>query len=244
LENTETIEAKERIINASIHLFSQKGFDAASVNEIAEQANVTKALIYYYFKSKEEILDYLVRSLLDNITSLAMDFIHTNIVQMISEGRLDILPDRLHFINEDARRHFSQNIDVYLNDMIDYALENKAVIRILILESLKSSKHHNDLFKIMRLITSSNDNIIFKTISEADKDFNYSVDMVFFQFFFISIPLFNFAAYYDDYKALSDISDEEMRSSFLRSFRLIAGSLVSGSDIFLAKSGMEVKQDL
>ncbi len=59
MDGTNTIEAKERIINASIELFSKKGFDAASVNEIAEQANVTKALIYYYFKSKEEILDYL-----------------------------------------------------------------------------------------------------------------------------------------------------------------------------------------
>jgi AcrR family transcriptional regulator len=233
LENKGNIEAKERILNASIELFSQKGFDAASVNEIAEQANVTKALIYYYFKSKEEILDYLVRSLSESIKSTAMDFINANIVQMIKEGRLDILPDRLRFTDEQSRKHFSRNIKACFEDILDYAVENRAVIRILTLESLKNSRHHNDLLKLMELIKSNNDNELFNTISEADNDFNFSADMMLFQFFFVSIPLFNFAAYYDDYKKLSGFSDEEIRRSFLQSFKLIADSLISGNDILL-----------
>ncbi len=81
--NNDTIEAKERILHASIQLFSEKGFDATSVTEIAKSADVTKALIYYYFKSKEEILDSLVHSLFDRVTSMTMDFIHAYIVQMI-----------------------------------------------------------------------------------------------------------------------------------------------------------------
>jgi AcrR family transcriptional regulator len=231
LENKENIEARERIINASIELFSKKGFDAASVNEIAEQANVTKALIYYYFKSKEEILDSLVHSLMDNITSIAMDFIHANIVQTIKDGKLDIEPDRLRFVDEEARKRFSQNMTVYFEDILNYSIEHRAVIRILMLESLKSSKHHNDLFKIVDL--TSSDNIIFKTISEADKDFNYSDDMILFKFFFTTVPLFNFAAYYDDYKDISGLSDEKLLSSFLQSVSIIFSSLISGSNILL-----------
>ena len=60
--NNDNPEAKERILQASVELFSRKGFDATSVTEIARSAEVTKALIYYYFKSKEEIMDSLVRS--------------------------------------------------------------------------------------------------------------------------------------------------------------------------------------
>ncbi len=231
MENKENIEARERILNASIELFSKKGFDAASVNEIAEQANVTKALIYYYFKSKEEILDSLVHSLMDNITSIAMDFIHANIVQTIKDGKLDIEPDRLRFVDEEARKRFSQNMTVYFEDILNYSIEHRAVIRILMLESLKSSKHHNDLFKIVDL--TSSDNIIFKTISEADKDFNYSDDMILFKFFFTTVPLFNFAAYYDDYKDISGLSDEKLLSSFLQSVSIIFSSLISGSNILL-----------
>jgi AcrR family transcriptional regulator len=233
LENKENIEARERIINASIELFSKKGFDAASVSEIANQANVTKALIYYYFKSKEEILDCLVRSLMDNITSITMDFIHANIVRTINEGRLDILPDRLHFIDIEARKQFLRNMNVYYKNIMDYAVEHRFVIRILMLESLKNSKHHNDLFKIMALTRSNEDSVIFKTISNADRDFNYSDDMILFEFFFATIPLFNFAAYYDDYKEARRLSDKDLRNTFLQSSAAIINSLVFGSDIML-----------
>ena len=106
LENTSGTEARERIINASIQLFSQKGYDATRVNDIASAANVNKALIYYYFKSKEEILDFMINSLLDNAVSITMGFIHTNIVQMVRDGYLDIKPDRLHFVNDEAKKSF------------------------------------------------------------------------------------------------------------------------------------------
>jgi AcrR family transcriptional regulator len=50
-------KTRDRIIAASTKLFSLNGYDATSVNQIASSAGVTKALIYYYFKSKEDILD-------------------------------------------------------------------------------------------------------------------------------------------------------------------------------------------
>ena len=62
-------------------------------------AGVTKGLIYYYFESKEEILNHLVDSLMKDATTIAMDFVHTGIVQMIRDGKLDIETDRLRFID-------------------------------------------------------------------------------------------------------------------------------------------------
>lgn len=52
--------SKERILRAAQAVFAQKGFDGARVDEIARAAGVNKALIYYYFKSKEEILHALL----------------------------------------------------------------------------------------------------------------------------------------------------------------------------------------
>jgi AcrR family transcriptional regulator len=46
LENTTYTGTKERIIKASVKLFSEKGFDATRVSEIADTANVNKVLIY------------------------------------------------------------------------------------------------------------------------------------------------------------------------------------------------------
>ena len=235
---SDNIEAKERILHASIQLFSDKGFDATSVTEIAQSADVTKPLIYYYFKSKEEILDSLVHSLLDKITSMTMDFVHANIVQMIQAGRLDIEPDRLSFASEEDISYFLENGYKYFEKVLHFALENRAIIRILMFESLKNSKNHNELFHLMSLTTENDENPLFKTISQADSDFSYSADMVMFKFFYTFFPLVNFAVYYDDYKTVSGQSDEELRASFLRTFKIISSSLISEKDILLCNKNV------
>ena len=238
LEQTTVKDAKERIINAATQLFSQKGYDATRVNDIANTANVNKALIYYYFKSKEDILDFMVHSLLDNAVSIAMDYIQTNIVQMIKKGYLDIQPDRLHFVNDEAVEHFMQHSYKFYEQVVDYVIEKKDIIRILMLESLKSGKHQNSLFSFMDFIRGNERNPIFKTIYEADHDFAYSNDMVLFEFFFSIIPIICFAAYFDDYKAVTSLSDEEIKSSFLRVSQIITSSTISGSDILLRNGNL------
>ncbi len=238
----DNIEAKERIISASIQLFSEKGFDATSVTEIAKAADVTKALIYYYFTSKEEILNSLVQSLQERVTSITMDFIHANIVQMIKDGRLDIKPDRLSFSSEEDTSFFLQNGYTYFDKVLDFALENRATIRILMFESLKNSKNRNELFHLMNLTTKSEDNEFFQTISQADNDFNYTPDMVMFKFFYTTFPLINFSVYYDDYKMASGQTDEELRSTFLQTFKIISSSLISGKDILLRNKIIEKQQ--
>ena len=43
--------AREKIMKVAVSLFAKKGFDAATVDEIAAKAKVNKALIYYYYKN-------------------------------------------------------------------------------------------------------------------------------------------------------------------------------------------------
>ncbi len=47
---------KERILDAALDLFTEKGFDGTSLREIAERLGVTKAALYYHFASKDDIL--------------------------------------------------------------------------------------------------------------------------------------------------------------------------------------------
>lgn len=233
MDKTTGSEAKERIINAAKELFSKKGYDATRVSDIANAAEVNKALIYYYFKSKEDILDFMVHSLFDNAVSITMDFIQVNIVQMIKNGYLDIKSDRLHFVSDEAIENFMQDISDFYERVVDYVIENRDIIRILMLESLKSGKHQKSLFHFMDFMANNEKNPIFKTISNAYHNFTYSDEMVLFKFFFAIIPVVSFAAYYDEYKAASYLSDEELRSSFLRVSKIITASMISGSDILL-----------
>lgn len=233
MEHIENNESKERILKASIKLFSEKGFDAARVNEIAEEAEVNKALIYYYFKSKEDILDYLINSLFESVTSIAMGFINDNVVNMVKDGLLDIEPDRLHFIDSGAMKQFLKNSESYYEMMIDYVIEHRHVIRILLVESLKNSKYKNALFRLLELTKESENNPVYKTIKAADEDFRYSEGMVLHKFFFSLLPVINFAVYYEDYIEISSMSDKEYRDSFMRSLMLGAAAFISDRDILM-----------
>lgn len=58
---------KARIIKEAITLFSKNGFDATTVDEIAKESEVNKALIYYYFKNKAGLYEEIMSTLFDSI---------------------------------------------------------------------------------------------------------------------------------------------------------------------------------
>jgi AcrR family transcriptional regulator len=49
-------DTRQDILDASLALFAERGYDKTSLREIAEQVGVTKAALYYHFPSKEQIL--------------------------------------------------------------------------------------------------------------------------------------------------------------------------------------------
>lgn len=49
-------DRREQIIDAAMRVFAQKGFARATNRDIAHEAGITTGLIYYYFKSKEDLL--------------------------------------------------------------------------------------------------------------------------------------------------------------------------------------------
>lgn len=51
---------KELIMETAKRLFSEKGYDATGMGEIALQAEIPKSLIYYHFKSKEDLLHAII----------------------------------------------------------------------------------------------------------------------------------------------------------------------------------------
>lgn len=54
------MDNRELIMNTAISLFSARGYDAVGVQEIVEQAGVTKPTLYYYFGSKQGLLQKIV----------------------------------------------------------------------------------------------------------------------------------------------------------------------------------------
>jgi AcrR family transcriptional regulator len=51
-----TGDTRSRIKAVALDLFTEQGYEKTSLREIAERLGVTKAALYYHFKSKEEIV--------------------------------------------------------------------------------------------------------------------------------------------------------------------------------------------
>lgn len=49
-------QKREKIIHAANKVMSEKGYEKASIKDIALQAGITPGLVHYYFRNKEEIL--------------------------------------------------------------------------------------------------------------------------------------------------------------------------------------------
>gem|GEM_PF-2927429 len=54
------VSKKDKILEASLELFTKKGFSATTTKEIALKSGVAEGLIFYYFKDKNELLNYLI----------------------------------------------------------------------------------------------------------------------------------------------------------------------------------------
>ena len=51
-------------------LFTERGYDGTALREIAEELGVTKAALYYHFKSKEEIIEGIVQDTKSSVDRL------------------------------------------------------------------------------------------------------------------------------------------------------------------------------
>lgn len=53
-------ESREKIIVTARQLFAERGYNGCNVSDIAQQAGMSKGNIYWYFKSKEDILSAIL----------------------------------------------------------------------------------------------------------------------------------------------------------------------------------------
>lgn len=51
---------KEKIIKVSSHLFYYNGYHNTSINDIIKKSNLAKGVFYYHFKSKEDLVFYVI----------------------------------------------------------------------------------------------------------------------------------------------------------------------------------------
>lgn len=190
------VDAKTRILNVAAKLFAEKGFDGARVDEIARKAKVNKALIYYYFKNKEEIRGALFE-----------DFIH-DVMDLVDKSFDD-------FLDLQSKEKFRKVFDEYLT----FFEERKHTIRIMAMESLKKSSVISSLFRFMDIMMKNETDKVLQAIEKRDSRLEFDRMQILVTDFFTGLmPIVNYVLYKDEWKAHYQIDEQELRDCFFKAY--------------------------
>jgi AcrR family transcriptional regulator len=58
---------KQEILDTALRLFATEGFDVISISRIAEEAGISKGLLYNYFESKEDLIRSIIFKGIDSL---------------------------------------------------------------------------------------------------------------------------------------------------------------------------------
>jgi AcrR family transcriptional regulator len=118
-------DTRERILDVALDLFIEKGYDKSSLREIAEQLGVTKAALYYHFRSKQDILmalHYRLHEVFKEAIGVGIDtdpdawpaLFDFLIVKMLANRKLFLLHERNRAAFEEVHRegHQAEHYDL------------------------------------------------------------------------------------------------------------------------------------
>lgn len=92
----------EKVVSAAIDEFSEYGFDGARVDRIAKNSSLNKAMIYYYYSSKEKLYEAVLSLLYKKVSTAVNSQIATEGDIVTRLGRIvDFYADLL--LNLDAK---------------------------------------------------------------------------------------------------------------------------------------------
>lgn len=119
--------AKDRILETAVKIFAEKSFEGSRIDEIAKEANVPKSLIYYHFKSKDDILKVLI----DNFVAEYLSIIDS-VKDESNQEKAKELPNRMKTV------------------YYDFGVKNADLVRVILIDSLKKTKERPVLFDIVK----------------------------------------------------------------------------------------------
>lgn len=72
------LEVKERIIESATKYFSKYGFHKTTMDEIAKNIHKAKGVLYYYFRSKEELFNEVLKKELGTLKEALLEIVQSN----------------------------------------------------------------------------------------------------------------------------------------------------------------------
>jgi AcrR family transcriptional regulator len=154
-------EKRLHIIEAAVKCFAHKGFHATSIQEIADTAGIAKGSLYFYFKSKEDLLlstfQYYYDNVIAQLSTVSEDqslspkerlskLLYVQFIQLTDyrDIILMLLHEQMIQINDDMKQLFfniraytiysfyHQIIEIYGEKAMPYAIDGAVVLKGLV----------------------------------------------------------------------------------------------------------------
>ena len=115
---------RELILDTMQELFKEGKAGTASVRDIAERAGIAKGGLYYYFKSKEEVMDALIEREYEDIIQ--------NCAQLLENSNLNAINKFALLLHTYTTSYVDPSLDTYLHLPQNAALHQKSLAQILL----------------------------------------------------------------------------------------------------------------
>lgn len=191
-KNSMGLKTKDKILNSAQLIFNKKGFESTSVEEIAKHAGITKAMIYYHFNNKENIMLQLIKRL------------------------LGFIREDLHTQVSTDKRTSSILMEKHIKNMINLWKDNKEIGAFIVTKALKNPK----LFTKLQEIVEPFYNEVIKNNGkeESDIDYKQNSEKYFKLFFFNTLPMILYPLFTDNFNMKYNMSKEKMNEIFTDNF--------------------------
>lgn len=152
MDNSETIpeiSAEKRILEAARRVFTRKGFDGARMQEIADEAGFNKALVHYYYRSKEKLFAEILQEAFSTmLPAMAGVFMGQGTiaqkVELFVEKYLAVMMQN-PFIPVFVFSEMHRNPETFFNEIVPAELKPRIQAILTIFESAAESGQINPI---------------------------------------------------------------------------------------------------
>jgi AcrR family transcriptional regulator len=187
-----------RILQAAEKFFAEKGYDAARIDQIAADAGVNKALIYYYFKNKRALLDDLFEAFFRESAALLISY--------VKKGGLEPGP--------------SPEADQIFDSYFSYFEAKRDLLRIMFMESLKSNEDPPPVFKLVDFGGLIDEDVVSDVRGSGlypSETMNLTLVA---EFFTGVVPMLCYILFQDSWVRHFDVSREQLKDYFNKAMEM------------------------
>lgn len=142
------LSTKDRLFAEATRLFREKGYFATSMTDIASAVGIQKASIYYYIKSKQELLVEIARTCMKMLISEAERVAYSNMtptekLKALMTAHIKLVMDHLDIFTVSLREVNPVNMGEYWPEAVGLRDRYESIIRGIIRAGKETGEFKN-----------------------------------------------------------------------------------------------------